>query len=185
MTSTAAHRALRGRSLGTLGAFPTQRGTHLSGLTPCKGNLMGPRPHQDIEAGFPRPDGRRLGISTRVPYTRRALGLHSLFSFSLFPLVTRPGPWAHSSKRSATSPALPSDFTRRSPQIGKSKKRRKGTHEKATTLLNPDHTTSVGIPCLLKLCLATVNKSSMLSPTSRNVVSMTSTCLPKQGCPSK
>lgn len=126
MTSTAAHRAPRRRSLGTLGAFPTQRGTHLSGLTPRKGNLMGPRPHQDIEAGFPRPGGRRLGVSTQVPYISRALGLCSLFSFSLFPLVTRPGPWAHLSKRSATSPELPSDFTRRSPQIGKSKKEGRG-----------------------------------------------------------
>lgn len=80
---------------------------------------MGPRPHQDIEAGLPRPDGRRLGVSTQVPYTSRALGLHSFFSFSLFPFVTTPGPWAHLSKRLATSPALLSDFIRRSPQIGK------------------------------------------------------------------
>lgn len=126
MPSTATHRAPRGCSLGTLGAFPTQCGTHLSGLTPCKGNLMGPRPHQDIKAGFPRPDGRRLDVSTRVPYTSRALGLHSLFSFSLFPLGTRTGPWAHLSECSATSPALHVDYTRRSPQIRKSKKGGRG-----------------------------------------------------------
>lgn len=63
---------------------------------------MGPRPHQDIKAGFPRPDGRRLGVSTRVPYASRARGLRS-FSFSLFPLGSRTGPWAHLSERSATS----------------------------------------------------------------------------------
>lgn len=53
-------RAWRERSLGNLGAFPTQCSTHLSDLTPCKENLMGPSPHQDSNSGFPRPDMRLL-----------------------------------------------------------------------------------------------------------------------------
>lgn len=76
-------RAWRGCSLGNLSAFPTQCSTHLSDLTPCKENLMGPSPHQDSNSGFPRPDMRLLNTGFLDQQSPRS----ALFSFQ-FPLST-------------------------------------------------------------------------------------------------
>lgn len=145
----------------------------------------GARPHQDINAGFPRPDNRRLGFSTQVSYTSEPC-VCTPFVFFFFPpeywdrtraLSTR----KHMLYHWGAAPCRTLITQTRSLQIRISKKGTRNERPPSLAL-----TTSAVIPCpLLKLCLVTVNKSFMLSPTCRNVMAMTSACLLKQSCPSK